>query len=65
MLRRANCRSFFPQLAQWRLEMGRWSRQVCQKVGLSVTIALRHMGRLPCGALSFEEVPYGVDVGGW
>eukprot|EP00969_Alexandrium_andersonii_P227321 10039312-Alexandrium_andersonii.AAC.1 len=30
MLRRANCRSFFPQLAQWHLEMDGQSRQICQ-----------------------------------
>eukprot|EP00969_Alexandrium_andersonii_P183163 8093341-Alexandrium_andersonii.AAC.1 len=49
MLRRANCRSFFPQLAQWHLELGNWSRRVCQNVGRSVTIALRHIGELPRG----------------
>eukprot|EP00969_Alexandrium_andersonii_P215675 9526236-Alexandrium_andersonii.AAC.1 len=32
---------------------------------MSVTIGLRHMGRLPKGALSCDAVPYGMDTGGW
>eukprot|EP00969_Alexandrium_andersonii_P350016 15432347-Alexandrium_andersonii.AAC.1 len=32
---------------------------------MSVTIGLRHMGRLPRGALASDAVPYGMDTGGW
>eukprot|EP00969_Alexandrium_andersonii_P159990 7069217-Alexandrium_andersonii.AAC.1 len=49
MLRRANCRRFFPQLAQWRRELDFFPRQVCQTVGKSVAIALRHIGKPPRG----------------
>eukprot|EP00969_Alexandrium_andersonii_P038674 1695373-Alexandrium_andersonii.AAC.1 len=65
VLRRANCRRFFPQHAQWHSELSYRDLEVCRQVSMSVTIALRHFGRLPKGALSFEEVPYGMDSGGW
>eukprot|EP00969_Alexandrium_andersonii_P293790 12984449-Alexandrium_andersonii.AAC.1 len=31
MLRRANCRVFFPELAQWHSELGRRSLEVCRE----------------------------------
>eukprot|EP00969_Alexandrium_andersonii_P142434 6297998-Alexandrium_andersonii.AAC.1 len=58
MLRRANCKMFFPQLAQWHSELDRGSLQVCQRVWISVTIGLRHLRRLPRGALGSDAVPY-------
>eukprot|EP00969_Alexandrium_andersonii_P204373 9031501-Alexandrium_andersonii.AAC.1 len=64
MLRRANCEMFFPQLAQWHSELDKGSLQVCQRIGVSVTIGLRHLSRLPRGALASYAVPYGMDTGG-
>eukprot|EP00969_Alexandrium_andersonii_P127114 5618334-Alexandrium_andersonii.AAC.1 len=51
MLRRTNCRAFFPQLAKWHSELTPPALEACRRVGQSVTIALRHFGRLPSGAL--------------
>eukprot|EP00969_Alexandrium_andersonii_P014898 651086-Alexandrium_andersonii.AAC.1 len=44
MLRRSNCRAFFPQLAKWRSELPYQPIIACQRVGISVAIALRHFG---------------------
>eukprot|EP00969_Alexandrium_andersonii_P081012 3572699-Alexandrium_andersonii.AAC.1 len=63
MLRRSNCKVLFPQLARWHSELGRQAIKACQEAGKSVTIGLRHFGRLPKGALAFKEVPYGMDTG--
>eukprot|EP00969_Alexandrium_andersonii_P144098 6372152-Alexandrium_andersonii.AAC.1 len=54
-LRRSNCRAFFPQLAQWYSELSSPSVRVCKKVGQAVTVALRHFGRHPEGALGRIE----------
>eukprot|EP00969_Alexandrium_andersonii_P116029 5130863-Alexandrium_andersonii.AAC.1 len=42
MLRRSNCRAFFPQLAKWYGELSQPTIHACRRVGQAVTIALRH-----------------------
>eukprot|EP00969_Alexandrium_andersonii_P163292 7218521-Alexandrium_andersonii.AAC.1 len=46
-IRRSNCRTFCPLLAQWHDEQYEKNKFVFKKVGQAVTITLRHFGRLP------------------
>eukprot|EP00969_Alexandrium_andersonii_P146468 6477359-Alexandrium_andersonii.AAC.1 len=63
-LRRSNCKSFFPQLADWFREDARQFRGLITKAARALAKALQHIGAYPRGAGESQEVPGGVGAGG-